>query len=141
MRHSLDDYLTNGVFTAGQFTAPTPGTKGNEQTGQFRQPDFAQTDLSFYKNTRLTKDVEVQFRFEFYNVFNRKNLYLRERSLVAGLRQGHQPAAAAVVADWRATDVLTDRGTRAVIVRGRPGYHDESIQTIISPSPRLPQIA
>ena len=83
MGHSPDDYLTSGVFHPGQFTAPAPGTNGNEQTGQFRQPDFAQTDIDVYKNTRIFKDVDVQLRLEFYNIFNRKNLYL-ENNLSSG---------------------------------------------------------
>jgi hypothetical protein len=82
MRRSLDDYL-NGVFSPGQFTAPAPGTEGNEQPQQFRQPNFAETDISVYKNTRITKEVNVQIRFEFYNIFNNKNLYL-ENDLAAG---------------------------------------------------------
>ena len=76
MRRSIDDYLGNGAFTAGQFTAPAPGTLGNEKTGQFRQPEFAQTDFAFFKNTKLAKGMAVQVRFEFYNIFNRRNLYL-----------------------------------------------------------------
>ena len=83
MEHSTDAYLTSGVFHPGQFTAPAPGTNGNEQTGQFRQPDFTQTDINVYKNTRIFKDVDVQLRLEFYNIFNRKNLYL-ESNLSAG---------------------------------------------------------
>lgn len=75
--HDMDDYLTNGVFSPGQFTAPAPGTLGNQQTGQFRQPDFAQTDLAFFKKTPLTKGMDVQVRFEFYNIFNRRNLFLQ----------------------------------------------------------------
>lgn len=75
--NSMDDYLTNGVFSPGQFTAPAPGTNGNQQTGQFRQPDFAQTDLAFFKRTPLGKGMDVQVRFEFYNIFNRRNLFLQ----------------------------------------------------------------
>ena len=75
MRRSFDDYLTNGVFTPGQFTAPAPGTNGNEKPGQFRQPDFAQTDLAFFKKTRW-QGHRRPVRFEFYNIFNRRNLYL-----------------------------------------------------------------
>jgi hypothetical protein len=83
MRRSFDDYLTNGVFTPGQFTAPAPGTEGNQQPQQFRQPNFAETDLSVYKNTKITSQVNVQLRFEFYNIFNNKNLFL-ENDLASG---------------------------------------------------------
>jgi hypothetical protein len=83
MRRSFDDYMKNGVFTAGQFTAPAPGTEGNERPQQFRQPNFAETDLSIYKNTKLLTGVSLQIRLEFYNIFNNKNLYL-ENDLSSG---------------------------------------------------------
>ena len=76
MRRSQEDYLTNGVFTPGQFTAPVPGTTGNQKPGQFRQPNFAQTDLAFYKRTRFVERLNLELRLEFYNLFNNKNLYL-----------------------------------------------------------------
>jgi hypothetical protein len=67
-----DAFLT-GIFRPGQFTAPTPGTNGNEKVNQFRNPHFIQTDLTVYKNTQLWKTVNFQLRFEFYNLFNHPN--------------------------------------------------------------------
>lgn len=66
----------NGSIARSQFSAPTPGTNGNEKTGQFRQPNFAETDLTAYKDTHLTERLVFQMRFEFFNVFNRPNLYI-----------------------------------------------------------------
>ena len=67
-------FLT-GIFAPGQFTAPgTLGSEGNEKVGQFRGPNFAETDINFYKNTRITERVNFQFRFEVFNLFNRANL-------------------------------------------------------------------
>ena len=66
----------NGVFTAGQFTMPTLATNGNEKAQQFRQPSFAETDLTAYKDTRLTERWSLQLRFEFFNLFNHPNLFL-----------------------------------------------------------------
>ena len=67
-------FLT-GIFSPGQFTAPgTLGSEGNEKVGQFRGPNFAETDINFYKNTRITERVNFQFRFEVFNLFNRANL-------------------------------------------------------------------
>src|SRR5207302_1046053 len=65
-----------GVFTSGQFTPPTPGTNGNEKTQQFRQPSFAEADVTAYKNTHLGERVNFQLRFEFFNLFNHPNLFL-----------------------------------------------------------------
>ena len=64
----------NGSFSSGQFTQPAFGTQGNEKPSQFRSPNFAETDLNFYKNTRITERVNFQLRFEFFNIFNRVNL-------------------------------------------------------------------
>jgi hypothetical protein len=64
----------NGVFSSGQFSQPAFGTQGNEKASQFRSPNFAETDVSFYKNTSLTERVNFQLRFEFFNIFNRVNL-------------------------------------------------------------------
>jgi len=75
MNRSHSAYL-NGVFSPGQFTAPTPGTNGNEKPQQFRQPGFSEVDMAFFKNTRLTTRLNFQIRFEFYNLFNYDNLYL-----------------------------------------------------------------
>jgi hypothetical protein len=78
-----DDFLT-GIFTPGQFTRPAPGTNGDEKTGQFRNPNFVQTDLTIYKNTRIAKSVNFQLRFEFYNLFNHPNFINVVNDLSAG---------------------------------------------------------
>jgi len=62
-----------GVFSAGQFTVPIAGTNGNEKTGQFRDPPFVETDLTVYKNNRITERLNFQIRFEFFNIFNHPN--------------------------------------------------------------------
>jgi hypothetical protein len=65
----------SGIFTSGQFTAPaTFGAGGNEKSNQFREPNFAETDVSFYKDNRIWENINLQLRFEFYNIFNRPNL-------------------------------------------------------------------
>jgi hypothetical protein len=78
-----DAFLT-GIFTPGQFTAPAPGTNGNEKVNQFRNPSFAQTDMTLYKNTHLAKAVTLQLRFEFYNLFNHPNFINVVNDLSAG---------------------------------------------------------
>ncbi len=75
MQRSHDAYL-NGVFTPGQFTAPTPGTNGNEKPQQFRQPGFSEVDLAAFKSTPIGGRLNFQIRFEIYNLFNYDNLYL-----------------------------------------------------------------
>jgi hypothetical protein len=65
----------NGVFTSSQFSSPsTFGNEGNEKPNAFRQPNFIETDTSFYKVTHLTEGIDFQIRFEFFDLFNRVNL-------------------------------------------------------------------
>lgn len=66
--------IQGGIFTAGQFTAPGFGSEGNEKSNGFREPSFAETDVSFYKENRIWERVNLQLRFEFYDIFNRPNL-------------------------------------------------------------------
>ncbi|HUN60617.1 MAG TPA: carboxypeptidase regulatory-like domain-containing protein [Candidatus Sulfotelmatobacter sp.] len=70
---SRSAYTNSGVFSDAQFTVPTAGTNGNEKTGQFRDPPFIETDLTLYKNNRITERLNFQIRFEFFNVFNHPN--------------------------------------------------------------------
>ena len=75
---------TTGVFTAGQFTTPAPGTEGNEKFNQFRNPAFIQTDATVYKNTHVTERLNFQIRFEFFNLFNHPNFQNTQGDLSAG---------------------------------------------------------
>jgi Carboxypeptidase regulatory-like domain len=64
----------NGALSLSQFSAPAFGTEGNEKPNAFRTPNFAETDINFYKNTHIGERVNFQLRFEFFNIFNRPNL-------------------------------------------------------------------
>jgi hypothetical protein len=64
----------SGSIPLADFTVPTFGSEGNEKVGQFRQPNYAETDVNIYKDTHITERVIFQTRFEFFNVFNRANL-------------------------------------------------------------------
>jgi hypothetical protein len=74
----------NGVFSAGQFTTPTLGTEGNEKFNAFRGAPYIQTDSSLYKDTKLTERLNLQIRFEFYNLFNHPNFQLIQGDLSQG---------------------------------------------------------
>jgi hypothetical protein len=71
---SKSAFLT-GIFSPGQFAAPTFGSEGNEKSNRFRGPNFAETNVNFYKDNRITERVNLQLRFEFFNIFNRANLF------------------------------------------------------------------
>ena len=103
--NSFDDYLTNGVFSAGQFTAPAPGTNGNEKTGQFRQPDFLQSDLAFSRIPRSAKAWTSRSASSSTTSSTVETSICRTTCRHLDW-QGAKPAAAAVVAIRRAPDLL-----------------------------------
>jgi hypothetical protein len=74
----------NGVFTPGQFAQPAFGTQGNEDAYRFRSPRFAETDAALLKDTNITERVNLQLRFEFYNIFNHPNLRAVDSNLSSG---------------------------------------------------------
>ena len=65
----------NGLFSKANFTAPALGTLGNQKINSFRNPMFFQTDVSLLKDTAITEQIKLQVRFDFFNIFNRANLY------------------------------------------------------------------
>jgi len=55
------------------FSQPAPYTFGNAppRLPNVRTPFYYNEDISLFKNTYITESVYVQFRSEFYNIFNR----------------------------------------------------------------------
>jgi hypothetical protein len=47
------------------------GSFGNEHVGACSGPGIANTDFSAYKNFKVSERVNVQFRMEFFNLFNK----------------------------------------------------------------------
>jgi hypothetical protein len=47
------------------------GTLGNDSVGSCSGPGIANTDFSVYKNFKVTERVNLQFRLELYNLFNK----------------------------------------------------------------------
>ena len=80
-RVSLNPSFTGSVLTSNPnqwfnpnaFILPTPGTYGNIGRGTLTGPGLADVDLSLFKNTAVSEKATVQFRAEFFNVFNRSN--------------------------------------------------------------------
>jgi hypothetical protein len=65
-------WLTGGI-PKSNFAVPAFGTEGNEKANRFRGPNFAETSINIYKDTRITERIKFQIRFEFFNLFNRAN--------------------------------------------------------------------
>jgi Carboxypeptidase regulatory-like domain len=72
---SRSAYLS-GLFPTGSniIAQPAFGQEGNEKFNSFRNPGFAQVDAVLVKQTRLAERLNLQLRFEFYNILNHPNL-------------------------------------------------------------------
>jgi hypothetical protein len=57
-------------FTTTAFALPALGTFGNAGRGLVRAPGINNFDVSFIKKTAFTERVNLQFRAEFFNLFN-----------------------------------------------------------------------
>jgi hypothetical protein len=76
--HSRSAYI-NGLFDASDFPQPAIGTEGNEPRNIYRDPGMVQVDASFFKNNHVPwfgEQGNLQFRFDFINLFNHPNLGL-----------------------------------------------------------------
>jgi hypothetical protein len=70
-----DEFLIGySPFFFGTACVPA-GPNGSLGRNTFRGPDFSSVDVGVFKNTDITEQVKVQFRAEFFNLFNRANLF------------------------------------------------------------------
>ncbi len=68
-------YHTGCTYTADGSAYP--------DRNQFVAPGFWNADMNFYKNFKLTERFQLQFRGEFYNIFNHHNQYVTGLNLDA----------------------------------------------------------
>lgn len=64
-------YLPNGTINVAAFAVPAPGTFGNAPRNLLRGPALWQADLGLGKRVSVTERVQMQFRAEVFNIFNR----------------------------------------------------------------------
>ena len=64
------------VANAKAFTLPVLGGYGNAGRNILRSRGFQQLDFSLLKNTRVSERLSVQYRAEFFNLFNHPNFAL-----------------------------------------------------------------
>ena len=72
---SRDDMISQ-YFNTGAFLLPSqeaPGTYGNSGRNILTGPVFANTNFSVLRDFRIIERVKLQFRSEFFNVFNQVN--------------------------------------------------------------------
>ena len=60
-------------FNTSAFAANAPGTFGNSGKNILKGPRMFNTDFGLLKNTRLIERASLQFRAEFFNIFNNVN--------------------------------------------------------------------
>jgi hypothetical protein len=60
-------------FNAAAFAVNDPRTFGDSPRGSLYGPSLHTWDMGLFKNFRMTSDMNVQFRAEFFNVFNNVN--------------------------------------------------------------------
>ena len=73
--HGIFPHCTSGnLNNCGPFSLPAVGAQGNEQSNQFQNPGFAQSDFALKKVTAITERINFELRGDFINGFNRPNL-------------------------------------------------------------------
>jgi hypothetical protein len=60
-------------FNTAAFTAPPYGQFGNASVGMIRGPGLVNIDMGLYKDFHITEHNVIQFRGEFFNIFNHTN--------------------------------------------------------------------
>ncbi|HEY7099256.1 MAG TPA: TonB-dependent receptor [Terriglobales bacterium] len=64
-----------GGLPLSPFFIPCPGTVGNSRRNQLIGPGLAQWDMTLMKNTKITEKLDLEIRWEVYNILNRGNFY------------------------------------------------------------------
>ena len=72
----VNPFLTDGglrYLNPAAFSIPAPGTFGNLPRNFLKGPSFHQFDLTFQKKFAITERMNIEFRSEIYNLFNKAN--------------------------------------------------------------------
>ena len=77
----LSDPTPGRWFNTAAFAFPAPGTFGNAGRNILDGPGYQNVNASLVKNTHLTEQVNLQFRAEFFNLFNHPNFNLPDNFL------------------------------------------------------------
>jgi hypothetical protein len=73
---SRDGWFAVGIGPGTPWAQAALGKHGNAGRNSLRGPSFFQTDLSMFKNFRITEGTRLAFRAEGFNIFNKVNLGL-----------------------------------------------------------------
>jgi hypothetical protein len=106
VRPSLNPNFTGQVILGGPtryfnphaFIQPLPGTYGNAGRNILQGPGLAETNVSVAKKFSLSERVDLQFRSEFFNVFNRANFNTPNPVVYASATGEPSPTAGVITA-------------------------------------------
>jgi hypothetical protein len=106
VRPSLNPNFTGPVilggpkqyFDANAFIQPLPGTYGNAGRNILSGPGLVETDLSLTKKIPVSERLSVQFRAEFFNLFNHTNFNIPNPVVFASATGGPSPTAGVITA-------------------------------------------
>jgi hypothetical protein len=77
----LANQTSDRWFDTSAFAFPTAGTFGNAGRNILTGPNYFNVNASLVKNTSITETINLQFRFEAFNLFNRPNFDLPDNFL------------------------------------------------------------
>ncbi len=86
----------NRYFNPAGFIQPLPGTYGNAGRNILQGPGLAETDVSLGKKFSLSDRLDLQFRSEFFNVFNHTNFNTPNPVVYASAAGGPSPTAGVI---------------------------------------------
>jgi hypothetical protein len=73
---TVQKWFNTSAFQRLDLTTTPAGVYGTEGRNVVEGPDLAQWDFSAFKGIRITESKSLQFRAEFFNLFNRANFRL-----------------------------------------------------------------
>jgi hypothetical protein len=88
--------LPDSYFDPHAFIQPLPGTYGNVGRNILQGPGLAQTDFSAARKFSLSERLGLQFRAEFFNLFNRTNFNTPNPVVYAAATGGPSPTAGVI---------------------------------------------
>jgi hypothetical protein len=88
----------NQYFNPNAFSQPLPGTYGTVGRNVLQGPNLVQTDLSLTKTFPFSERLNLQFRSEFFNIFNHTNFNVPNPVVFAAATGGPSPTAGVITA-------------------------------------------
>jgi hypothetical protein len=86
----------NRYFNPNAFIQPLPGTYGNAGRNILQGPGLAETNVSVAKKFSLSERLDLQFRSEFFNLFNRANFNTPNPVVYTSATGGPSPTAGVI---------------------------------------------